>query len=255
MKIVAIIQARMASTRLPGKVMKEISGKPMLWHIFNRLRYAKLVDQIVISTSDEMTDVPIVSFAEENQIPYYAGSELDLLDRWYQTAKQFEADAMVRITADCPLVDPDCADQVVKYYLENPPLDFVSNSRPRSTYPHGLDVELYNFKALENAWTEIQDPFLREWGSANFFEHPEKYRTANLVNSENLSHMRWTVDYQDDLDFVRELYRRLYDESSVFLMKDIVDILKKNPELMEINKSHVGEDTYKTASKKEELSP
>ena len=249
MKIVAIIQARMDSTRLPGKVMKEISGKPMIWHIFNRLRYAKLVDQIVISTSDEMTDMPIVRFAEENQIPYYAGSELDLLDRWYQTARKFKADAMVRVTGDCPLADPVITDKVIKYYLDKGPFDFVSNSRPKATYPHGLDVEIYAFKSLEKAWKEIQDPFLREWGSANFFEHPEKYCLANLENNENLAHMRWTVDYQDDLDFVTEIYRMLYNEQGIFLMDDILNLLKKNPELMEINKHHERNEGYLQALK------
>jgi spore coat polysaccharide biosynthesis protein SpsF len=250
MKILAIIQARMNSTRLPGKVLKDIYGKPMLWHIFNRLRYAKLVDQIVISTSKEPADVSIVHFAEANQIPYYAGSELDLLDRWYQTARKFKADAMVRVTADCPLVDPAITDKLIKYYLDKGPFDFVSNSRPKATYPHGLDVEIYAFSALEKAWGEIRDPLLREWGSANFFEHPDKYRIANLANSRDLSYMRWTVDYQADLDFVKEIYKKLYKEDSVFSMADILRLLNKNPQLMEINKKHIGEDTYKTAMKR-----
>ncbi|MBM4452976.1 MAG: acylneuraminate cytidylyltransferase [Chloroflexi bacterium] len=247
MKIVAIIQARMGSTRLPGKVLKDICGRPMLWHIHNRLRYAKLVGQAVIATSNKTSDCPITKFAEQSNIPYYAGSELDLLDRWYQTAKRFQADAVVRITADCPLVDPVIVDEVVKYYLEKGPLDYVSNSRPKATYPQGLDVEIYSCEALKEVWNEIQDPFLREWGSANFFEHPERYRLANLENSEDLSHMRWTVDYQDDLDFVREIYQRLYREDSVFLMPDILKLLKEHPELMKINRSHVGKDTYKEA--------
>ena len=247
MKIVAIIQARMSSTRLPGKVLKDICGKPMLWHIHNRLRHAKLVDQVVIATSNRKSDVPIVRFAEENEIPCYAGSELDLLDRWNKAIKKFKADAVVRVTGDCPLADPTIVDKVVKYYLEKGPFDFVSNSRPKATYPDGLDVEIYAAKALEKAWKEIRDPFLREWGSANFFEHPEKYSLANLENNEDLSHMRWTVDYQDDLDFVREIYRRLYRQDSIFLMEDILNLLNKYPELMKINKSHVGQDSYKEA--------
>jgi spore coat polysaccharide biosynthesis protein SpsF len=244
--IIAIIQARMNSTRLPNKVLKDICGKPMLWHIYNRLCYADMVEQIVISTSVEESSIPIIEFAKQYKIPYFAGSEEDLLDRWYQTAKKFKASAIVRVTADCPLVCPDLVDWLIWNYQTHE-VDFVSNARPKATYPHGLDIEIFKFKALERAWKEIKDPLMREWGSANFFEHPDKYRTFNLTNDIDLHNMRWTVDYPEDLEFVREVYKRLYKEDGVFLMSDILEVLRKNPNLAKINKKYAGEDTYKVA--------
>ena len=249
MNVVAIIQARMDSTRLPGKALKDILGKPMLWHIFNRLRHAKLVNQIVIATSNRRSDNPIVKFAEENEIPYYAGSEIDVVDRLYRAAKKFGADAVVRITVDCPLVDPAVVDKVTKAYLDNEDsFDYVSNTHP-PTYPDGLDTEIFSFQALKRAWEEVKEPFGREWITTNFFEHPEKYRLGNVEYDEDLSYMRWTVDYQDDLDFIIEVYRRLYQRDKIFLMKDILDLLKKNPGLMEINKHHERDEGYLEALK------
>jgi spore coat polysaccharide biosynthesis protein SpsF len=243
--ITAIIQARMNSTRLPNKVLMDICGKPMIWHIWNRLMYADMLDKVVISTSVEESSIPIIEFAKEYNIEYFAGSEEDLLDRWYQTAKHFKASAIVRVTCDCPLVDPYLVDELVSFYLDEGPYDFVSNARPKATYPKGLDIEIFNVRTLGKVWKEIKDPLMREWGSANFFEHPDKYMTANLVYKENLSNMRWTVDYPEDMEFVREIYKRLYKEDDVFLMSDILEVLRKNPRLSEINKKYAGEDTYK----------
>lgn len=250
MKVVAVVQARMGSSRFPGKVLKEILGKPMLWHLINRLKHARLVNKIIIATSDNDGDKPIIEFAKDNGVDYYAGSELDLVDRLYQAAKRFGADAIVRITGDCPLVDPALVDNVIKTYLDNEDrFDYVSNVTPR-TYPDGLDTEIFSFRALKRAWEEVEDPFRREWITTNFFEHPEKYRLGNVEHSEDLSHMRWTVDYQDDFDFVTEIYKRLYQEDKIFLMEDILNLLNKCPELVEINKSHSGEDGYMEALKR-----
>ena len=241
--IVAVVQARMDSSRLPGKVMKEMVGKPVLWHIVDRLTHAKLVDQIIIACSNKEDNEPIVKFAAENGIECYAGSETDLLERHFQAVKKFNPDAIVRITADCPLVDPVIVDRVIKYYLDGNQLDYVSNTHP-PTYPDGLDAEIFSFRALVRAWEEVKDPFWREWITANFFEHPEKYRLGNVELDEDLSYMRWTVDYEDDLKFVTEVYERLYQPDRVFLMEDILDLLKKNPELMKINKGHIAEEAY-----------
>ena len=244
--ITAIIQARMNSTRLPNKVLKDICGRPMLWHIWNRLTYAETLDKVVISTSAEESNIPILEFAKKNCIPYFAGSEEDLLDRWYQTAKHFKASAIVRVTADCPLVDPILVDKLVHHFKAYK-LDFASNARPKATYPHGLDLEIFNVNTLERVWKEIKDPLMREWGSANFIEHPDKYRTSNTVNNVDLHNMRWTVDYPEDLEFIREVYKRLYKENSVFLMSSVLELLHKNPKLEKINQKYAGEDTYKVA--------
>lgn len=245
MKVIGIIQSRMNSTRLINKVMREIVGKPMLWHIVNRLQHSKMVDEIIISTALGRVNKPIIDFAEDNHIPYYAGSELDLIDRWYQTAHKFEADAIVRVTGDCPLVDPALTDDLINYYIKNQPLDYVSNARPKASYPHGLDVEIYSFSALKRAWNEVEGDFFREWGSVNFFEHPETYKIANLSHSKDLSHLRWVVDYEDDLEFVREVYRNLYKEGEVFLMEEILKLLEEKPQIAQINKKHNGDDTYR----------
>src|SRR6266404_7263546 len=148
-KIVAVIQVRMGSTRLPGKVLADVVGQPMLWHIVDRLRFAKLIDEVVLATSTETKDAPIRAFAAEQGIPCFAGSELDLVDRLYRTALQFGADAIVRITGDCPLTDPEIVDEVVGTYLTQArTIDYVSNVLPR-TYPDGLDTEIYPTKTLE----------------------------------------------------------------------------------------------------------
>jgi spore coat polysaccharide biosynthesis protein SpsF len=249
-KVLAIVQARMGSSRLPGKVLKEILGRPVLWHLINRLKQAKLINQIIIATSDNDRDEPIVRFAEENGIACYAGSESDLVDRLYQAAKRCLADAIVRITADCPLVDPVLVDRIIKLYLDSKgSLDYVSNINPR-TYPDGLDVEIFSFQALKKVWEEVKDPFRREWITTNFFEHPEEYRLGNLEHGEDLSHLRWTLDYQEDLDCIVEIYKRLYLDDRVFLMKDILVLLREHPELSEINKSYAGEDGYIEAKRR-----
>jgi len=237
----------MGSTRLPGKVMADIVGKPMLWHHVDRLRKAGLVDQVVIATTDQERDRPIRSFAVANGIPYYAGSELDIVDRLYQTAKKFGADVVVRVTADCPLVDPGVIDRMLAYYAANrDKLDYVCNNFP-PTYPDGLDAEVISVKALERVWSEVTDPFQREWISSNFQEHPEKYRITNVENDHDLSSLRWTVDYDDDLKFVREVYGRLYHEGETFLMKDVLELLSKEPELAEINTGHHRDEAYSQA--------
>lgn len=241
MKIVAIIQVRMGSTRLPGKAMKEIVGKPMLWHIVNRLKHAKLVDEVVIATSNKEGNEPIVKFAADNGIECYAGSEDDILDRFYQAVKKHNPDAILRVTADCPLIDPAVVDKVIWYYQRG--FDAVSNTMPR-TYPDGLDTEVISYRVWERAWRELKSPW-REWVPTYFFEHPEKYRLGNVAYNEDLSYMRWTVDYQEDLDFVTKIYEKLYREGDVFLMADILKLLAEHPELTEINKAQALEGSSK----------
>ena len=225
-KVVAIVQARMGAKRLPGKVLKDILGKPLLWHLINRLKHAKLIDEIVIATSVNRKDKVIVRFAEDNNIGCYAGSELDLVDRLYQVANQCHADAIVRITGDCPLVDPVLVDKIINIYLDSEgKLDFVSNANPR-TYPDGLDVVVFSFKALSKVWNEVKDSYMREMVILNFLEHPETYRLGKVVYVEDLSYLRWTVDFQYDLDFVRRVYQKLYQEDKIFLMEDILALLR-----------------------------
>ncbi len=233
-KIIAIVQARMASTRLPGKVLASIQGKPVLEHIVDRVRKSRLIDLIVIATSSNPLDKAIIEFATSRCIPYYVGSEDDVLDRFFHTAGKFGAGIIVRITADNPFQDPEIIDKVITSYLElNDSIDYVSNTI-KPTYPSGLNVEVFSFEALERAWREAKKPSEREHVTPYIWNHPEIFRLANVENKEDLSHLRWTLDNEADLRFTREVYSRLY-HGQVFLMKDILALLHAEPGLANIN--------------------
>ena len=243
----------MGSSRLPGKVLLEIQGKSVLWHIINRLKYSNLIDKVVIATSNNKKDKAIEYFARKNKIGFYAGSELDLVDRLYKTAKKFGGKYLVRITADCPLVDPLIVDKAILYFKKHKgKLDYVSNITER-TYPDGLDVEVFSFKSLEKVWNEVKDPFRREWITSNFYENPHIYKLGIVKNEKNLSHLRWTIDFMEDFSFVEEIYKNLYKKDKVFHMKEILELLKKNPEIGYINvqytKKYSGDSGYKNALK------
>ena len=207
--VVAIIQVRKGSTRLPGKVLLDIQGKSLLEHFIDRLRVAKLIDNIVIATTTNEKDRGIVEFSQKQDIACYAGSEDDVLDRFYQAARRYKAGIIVRITPDNPFNDPEVTDKVIGYYLKHrDDFDYVSNNI-RPTYPEGLDVEVFSFAALEKAWQEAKRPSEREHVTPYIWNHPELFRLANVENDEDLSHHRWTLDYEKDLRFTREVYARL----------------------------------------------
>jgi spore coat polysaccharide biosynthesis protein SpsF len=226
-KIVAIIQARMSSSRMPGKVMQEIGGKPMLYHVVKRTERSETIDLAAVATSDQRDDALIESFCTENAIPCFRGSLDDVLDRYYQAARHFGADAIVRLTADCPLLDPDVIDRVVRRFSDGN-FDYVSNVM-EPTYPDGLDTEVFSREALERAWREAGLKSEREHVTPYIRNHPELFHLANVTRRENISHMRWTVDEPRDMDFVRSLFQRF--EGSFFGMKETLNLLKRHPEL------------------------
>lgn len=235
-KIVAIVQARMGSSRLPGKVLMDIVRKPMLWHVINRLGHASLIDCMVVATSTSEKDDAIQNCCDEYNINCYRGSEEDVLDRFHKAAKVFQADVVVRITADCPLIDSHVADEVISYYLKNRGnFEGASNTINR-TYPRGLDVEVVSYLLLEQIWKEAQKDYQREHVTAYVYEHPEKFKILSVENDKNLSNLRLTVDEESDLRFVREIYRRLYQEGKIFLLRDILAVLAVEPDLKEINR-------------------
>jgi len=227
---VAIIQARMSSTRLPGKVLLDIAGQPMLRRVVERTQRAKFVDQVIVATSEDLSDNPVSEYCSLHGIACFRGSRDDVLDRFYQTALNYPADVIVRITADCPLIDPDVIDRVVGRFLEGG-LDYVTN-RLRYTYPDGLDVEAFSFAALERAWREADrhaerehvTPYLRESG---------KFQTANVECEIDLSprDLRWTVDTASDLEFVRVVYDRIGNDGNLFRLHDILQLLEREPDL------------------------
>jgi spore coat polysaccharide biosynthesis protein SpsF (cytidylyltransferase family) len=238
----------MGSTRLAEKVLADIVGRPMIWHMVERLRRSKSLDLVAIATSVEPQDAPIRDFAENSGIPYFAGSESDLLERLSGACRHFAADAVVRITGDCPLVDPEVVDDLLGVFSSaGDEVAYVSNEMP-PTFPHGLDVEVYSAAALERFLLEVDDPFWREWFVPYLQNHQESYPGVNVTHDVDLSALRWTVDYAEDLEFVRAVYGRLYRPGDHFGMQDVLDLLQAHPEIQEINAMHAGNRnaSYKT---------
>jgi len=221
----------MGSMRLPGKVLAQIAGHSMLWHVVNRVRMARSLDQVVVATSNELSDQPIADFCTRKHIDVYRGSEEDVLDRYYQAASHFTGSTIVRITGDCPLVDPEVVDRVVGAYQDGP-YDYVTNIFPR-TYPEGLDVEVISFSALERTRLEARVPYDREHVTPYLHKHPKLFRIGNVQHPVNLSGMHWSVDHPEDLQFVRTVYDRI--KVSPFGLAEVLELLNACPELAQSN--------------------
>ena len=235
-KIIAIVQARMSSARLPCKVLMDLCGKPVLWHVVNRLKRSSLIGEIVIATTVNEKDNAIVGFCKKNNFDYYRGSEEDVLDRYYQTAKKFKADIITRITSDCPLIDPEVVDKVIKAYLDGKKnFDGATNSI-RRTYPRGLDAEVFSFKALEKCWEQAGKGYQREHVTVYMYEYPELFKLVSVENNKDLSAWRLVVDEVDDFELVKKIYENLFLKNKYFSMKDIEVLLEKNYSFLEINK-------------------
>jgi spore coat polysaccharide biosynthesis protein SpsF len=250
-RVVAIIQGRMSSSRLPGKILADIAGQPMLGRVFIRTSRAAFVSQTFFATTTDPSDDPVAEYCDFSGIPFTRGSLYDVLDRYYQAAKQAKADVVVRITADCPVIDPGLIDNVVNTLLEDE-YDFVCNRLPppwHRTYPIGLDVEACTFKVLEKAWREARKPQHREHAMPYFYEgveltrqsrtlemgtSPRGYNIALLHHTADFGDYRWTVDTPEDLEFMRQVYSH-FDERDDFTWKEVLDLVHDNPELMKIN--------------------
>lgn len=238
-KIIAIIQARMGSKRLPKKALKKIAGKTLIEWIKYRLSFCRQVDQIVLSTADTKENDPLTKLAESIGLEYYRGSENDLVSRIYETAKKFKADAVVRITGDCPLVDPGLVDKMIKVYRKKSPrIDYITNVLP-PTFPDGSDIEIISFKTLERLDREVKNPLYREWITTTIMENPKKFKIYNLKNNKNLSFLRLTVDYPEDFKLAKIIFTKLHKEKKVFGLGDILNLLKKEPSLIKINEKWV----------------
>ncbi len=234
--IVAILQARMSSTRLPGKVLKTILGRPMLELQIERIQRSKTLDQIVVATSSEPEDSVLVTLCQKLGVAYYTGSLTNLLDRFYHAARCYGADHIVRLTGDCPLIDPESVDALVNFYF-NEQCDYASNCRP-PTLPDGIDAEIFSFHTLETAWKEATDPFELEHVVPFIIRRTDRFRIVNLEYSEDLSHLRWTVDEPEDFELITRIYDALYPNKPDFLTKDIIRLFRKQPELRKINANH-----------------
>ena len=227
-RVVVIVQARMGSSRLPGKVLMDLHGRPLLERQIERLRRSRTVDAIVIATSTHARDDAIAEVAERVGVGVFRGPEDDVLARYVGAADAFQADVVVRGTADCPLVDPEVLDRCVERLLEDDDLDYVSNTLQR-TYPRGLDVEVLRRSVLERAHHEATDPGDREHVTGFIWRQPERFRLANVVDCEDRSALRWTVDTQDDLDVVRAVYDALYPERPDFSYADALAHVSEHP--------------------------
>lgn len=232
----AVIQARMDSKRLPGKVMMPLLGKPILWHVVNRLKHSKKIEKIIIATTNNDIDRNIVEFSDNNNIDFFCGSEEDVLDRYYQASVKFNLKHIVRVTSDCPMIDPQVTDKVIGEYIgKSGEVNYTSNIHP-PTYPDGLDTEVFSFTALETAWKKAKKKYQREHVTPFIWEQPNRFKLINVVNDEDLSFMRWTVDEEKDFIFVEKVFKELHPKKEIFLMNDVLELLKKRPELSEINK-------------------
>ena len=250
-RAVAIIQGRMSSSRLPGKILADIAGQPMLQRVFARTSRSATVTETVFATTTDPTDDPVAEYCDFSGIPCTRGSQFDVLDRYHQAAKQTKADIVVRITADCPVIDPALIDDVVNTLLEDQ-YDFVCNRLPppwTRTYPIGLDVEACTFKVLAKAWKEAKEPQHREHVMPFFYEgvelsvvsrqqskgiSPRGFRVALLNHTTDFGDYRWTVDTPEDLEFIRQVYSR-FGGGDDFKWKEILDLVHDEPKLMEIN--------------------
>ena len=265
-RIVAIVQARMNSTRLPGKVLLEIRGEPMLWRVVQRTSRSALVEQVLVATTTDATDDALYSYCSSHSLPCWRGSQYDVLDRYYQAARASKAEIVVRITADCPLVDRELVDETIQTLLGDPgsqspssaagqtDFDFAANRLPPPwprTYPIGLDTEVCTFSALERAWREASEPPEREHVMPYMYEavrleparplvsagkSPHGFRVALLDSAKDYGMYRWTVDTAEDLEFVRQVYS-YFGERQDFSWKDVLALVESHPALMQINSS------------------
>ena len=245
-KVVVFVQARMGSTRLPGKVMKKVLGKEILLHHIARIRMAKTVDEAVVITTTNSNDDQIAELCEDYKILYYRGSENDLLDRHYQAAKIFKADLAVKIPSDSPFSDPAVIDEVLNLYLENPDkYDYVSNFHP-PTFPDGLDVEGFTFEVLEKALKEATKPHEREHTTPFIWDQPDRFRIGNVLNPRGNMFMthRWTLDYPEDFEFIKSVLEYFKDRPD-FSTDDILEFLRRHPKVADINKKYNGVNWYR----------
>lgn len=250
-RVVAIIQGRMSSTRLPGKILADIAGQPMLGRVFVRTSRSATITETIFATTTDPSDDPVAEYCDFGGIPFTRGSLFDVLDRYYQAAKGAHADIVVRITADCPVIDPGLIDNVVNTLI-NDEYDFVANRLPppfHRTYPIGLDVEACTFEVLEKAWKEARESQHREHVMPYFYEgvklsaisrqlsesvSPRGFKIALLNHTTDFGDYRWTVDTPEDLEFMRQVYSR-FDGRDDFTWKEVLELVHDEPKLMEIN--------------------
>lgn len=257
MRPVAIIQARLGSTRLPGKVLMQLHGKPMLWHVVHRVRSTPSIQEVVVATTTEPRDQRVRDFCAEAGIACFAGSEADVLDRFYQTALRHRADPVVRITADCPFVDPGVIERVIDTYKTGgyDHVGVVTGAgaafETQGRFPDGLDAECFSFAALERAWREATSAADREHVTPYIWREPGRFRIGAVRPEQDYSALRWTVDNADDFRVAEAVYGELYSDDRVFGMHDILACLAHHPEITALNQAAIGHEGYEKLWRRE----
>lgn len=232
MKVVAIIQARMGSSRLPGKVLKDLAGESVLARVVHRTRQAKLLSEVVVATSVLASNDCLVGECERLRVACFRGDEADVLDRYYRAAQAFSADVIVRITADCPLIDPALIDSTVTAFLDNR-VDYATNALV-VTYPRGLDVEVFTSSALKMAAEQATASYQRSHVTPYFYENRDLFKIVSPTADADYSRHRWTLDTAEDLEMLREVYRRLEGNLNAG-WREVLAVVESTPELAAIN--------------------
>jgi len=240
MKTMVIIQARMGSSRLPGKMLMPLAGRPVIEWVFTRASAIQGIDQVVVATTDSPQDEPLVAFCQQRKIPIYRGSENDVLDRYYQVAGQLQAGTIMRITGDCPLLDPHASGKVLAAFQQLPDCAYASNNTP-ATYPDGLDTEVVSFSALEWMWKNAHERPYREHVTYYIRSHLEKFRTTAVGHAPNLAQLRWTLDEMADYRMLALLVDELGRRKQFGYLDEILAIVAAHPEWLEANR-HIGRD-------------
>ena len=238
-QIIAIVQARLGSTRLPGKILKTVNDKSLLKIMIDRVSKSRYIDEIVVATTTNPIDIKIIEFCKKNDINFFVGSENDVLSRYNDCALKYKPDTIVRLTSDCPLIDPNVIDLVVKNYLDND-FDYVSNTTPpdTSTYPDGSDVEVFSRSALIKANKIATDEQDREHVTFLFWRDDSRFSNLQIKNKEDWSQYRFTLDYPEDFEVIKFLVRELSDQKMFGSINQIISILNDNPHIKKKNKKY-----------------
>ena len=248
-KIILVIQARTGSTRFPHKVLKLIQNKPMIWHVINRVKKIPKIDNIILATTKKKSDLILTKIAKKSDIDYFQGETNNVLSRYFQCAKYFDADIIIRITSDCPLIDPKLIENMLNYYLKHN-YDYLSNTL-KPTYPDGLDVEIFSFNALEKAFSLAQWKSEIEHVTPYIKKNPKIFKLYNFENSKNLSNMRMTVDEPPDLKLVRSIYQKLKPKK-IFSLNEILKIISDNPKILSSNENFKRDSGYEKSVKNDQ---
>ena len=245
--IIGLVQARLESTRLPGKVLLKLKNKTVIWHIINRLKFSKKIDKIVTIIPNNKKNKLLEDYLLKNSMEVFRGNAENVLDRFYKAAKYYKAKTIVRLTADDPFKDPKIIDYAIrKFQKENH--DYLSNcsydGSIRSTYPEGIDVEVFSMNCLEKIWKKAKKKSEKEHVTPYIFNNRTNFKIKGFYSKINNSTHRWTLDYKEDYNFTKKIYNKLYSKHKIFLMKDILNFLKDNPKIFNLNNKFIRYEGY-----------